>query len=873
MTRLRTLAVLSVVVCLCNHGFAQQITGSPATVNNAGADAGSRTMNLYTVSAGGGVTGNVHPTTTIPTHFGSIGQSMAIVFNPVPPNTNQTDNGAGMMTGSDFMFSATTAAAALPTSQPTSLVFSAITPTSFNVSFTATSSPAGYLVLRKAGSAVTASPSVGFSYTVNSILSDATVAYVGTATSFSETALTPGTNYFYTVFPFNGSGGTTNYLITAPLSNNQFTLATEPTSPPSFLTFTAVATTSLTVSFNDASPIPTGYITIRKAGSAPTGVPVDGTTYTVGGALGDATVVSLSNSNSIPETGLTPSTTYFYIVYSYNGDVGSYNYLTTGSANGSQQTPAGDTTVPVINSTTPLSVDPATDLTVKATVTENESTISTVSLDYRSVSGAATFTTVPMVLSSTSWEFKIPAAQIGELGIEYKITATNSVSLAGTFSGRTAILHKSGLILTDTDLPPGDVETKYRIVAFPFILASNTVGDIFNQLGTMVKDWRVYHYQAPGPTATEWKQSNLLLPGQGYWVIRRNGTDISILGDTQGTTVPATLDQPFTVDLAAGWNQIGNPYLFNVLWSDVKTASNVTFALRTYNGAFSDADKLNKFEGGFVFAAASTTLKFPVAKNPAAGGRTSATAKAGKTNAIDGPEWEVALKLSNGDHENVFGGVGMRKDAQVNYDAYDDFTLPRFQHYLELNHIKELHRTPYTKDIVPSEDNHTWEFVVESSLTGESQLTWDNSYFGKNSKGMVLWDEEIQRAVDMRTVNGYRFEAPRNFKLIYGNEKYIKELTAINSVLLHTAFPNPTDGKVSIGFSIPDRGSNPKVVVRLANQLGQVISTVHDGELAPGFHEVVWDGLDNSGVRPAQGVYFIQVAIGEESKIKRIVVK
>lgn len=869
--------VFFLLIALVEEGTSQQISGGPATT-------AGRAMNIYTMSSAGGNPGPLI-TPFIPAYFGSAGQPAAIVFNPLPPNTNLLDNSAGVMSAANFMFATTTSAAALPTSQPVSLVFTAVTTTSFTVSFTPTSSPAGYLVLRKAGSASLATPSVGFTYTLGSTLADATVAYVGTNTTINESGLTPDTNYFYSVFPYNGTGATTNYLVTSPLTNNQFTLATEPTGQPSFLSFSNVAATSVTVSFTAASPAPSGYIVIRRAGSASTGTPADGTAYAVNDAIGNGTVAFIGNAVTFDDTGLTGGTTYFYAVYSYNGSATSSNFLITGPATGSQKTATPDSTPPTIASnTTPLTVDPGTDVTIKAVVTEDASAVSSVSVDYRSVSGAAAFITKAMVLTagnstSGTWEFTVPKAEIGDLGIEYKITATNSVPLnSAVTSGKTGILFKAGLSLTDSDLPPGTAQTNYRIVAFPLLLTPNTVGGMFNQLGEMVKNWRVFHYQAPGPAASEWRESNLLSPGEGYWVIKKNSTDFGIVGDdvqVQGTTVPATLAQPFTVSLQAGWNQIGNPYLFNVLWSDILTASGLpsTQKLRTYNGNFNDGDRLRKFEGGFVNVAAATTLTFPVVKNP--GGRVAGQQSNKKLNPIDQQDWEVGISLLNGDRTNVFGGVGMNPQASQDYDQFDDFALPHFLDYVELNHGKTFINSAYTKDIVPVQQNYTWNFTVESSMEGTTEMIWDNSYFGKNQKEIALVDIESSEVVNMRTAQSYSFSssASHQFKVVYGSKDYVLENSTPKGLAFSKVYPNPSSGSVKIGFTLPNSIDHHPVQVRLVNMMGQIITRIFEGNLNSGYHEITWSGLDDLSQRPAQGVYFIQISSSSDSRIKRIVIK
>lgn len=60
-----------------------------------------------------------------------------------------------------------------------------------------------YIVVRRAGSAVTWTPSDGFSYSVGAVDANHTVAFVGAVPDLLDTSLTNGTTYYYSVFAYD----------------------------------------------------------------------------------------------------------------------------------------------------------------------------------------------------------------------------------------------------------------------------------------------------------------------------------------------------------------------------------------------------------------------------------------------------------------------------------------------------------------------------------------------------------------------------------------------------------------------------------------------------------------------------------------------
>jgi hypothetical protein len=237
-----------------------------------------------------------------------------------------------------------------PSNQPTGLVTGGATTNSLTISFTnAIGNPTGYLLIFKAGSSATNGvPVDGTTYFFGNSLGGGTVGAKGIP-PFVITGLAAGQQYFFDIYSYNGSGGGINYLQSiAPLEGSAWTLAASPAAQPGNLTFNAITSTGLNGTFVAASPIPSGgYFGLRKAGSAVTDMPTDGVSYAAGSTIGTSSVLFTGPSLSFAEAGLSPSTTYFYTIFSYGiaGDPSTINYLTTAPLSNSQATVATPPTI------------------------------------------------------------------------------------------------------------------------------------------------------------------------------------------------------------------------------------------------------------------------------------------------------------------------------------------------------------------------------------------------------------------------------------------------------------------------------------------------------------------------------------------------
>ncbi len=112
-----------------------------------------------------------------------------------------------------------------PSNQPTSMVFSIVTSSSYTVSWTASVGGADvYLAIRRTSASPTYVPVDGTTYSVGDTVGDGEVRHFGAGVTFDESGLSSSTEYFYDIFAGNGTTGTWVYLTTSPLEDSRATL-------------------------------------------------------------------------------------------------------------------------------------------------------------------------------------------------------------------------------------------------------------------------------------------------------------------------------------------------------------------------------------------------------------------------------------------------------------------------------------------------------------------------------------------------------------------------------------------------------------------------------------------------------------------------
>lgn len=238
-----------------------------------------------------------------------------------------------------------TTACQQPASQPSGLSFTNVTDSSADASFAASPNPVvnSYLIVQSFNAALTSLPVSGTFYNIGDNIGDGDVIAITPNVNFSVSNLYPATQYYFYIFAVHyGCTSGPLYEIVNPLEGNITTLQGVntcgiPASQPTSLVFTHITALNISGSFT-ATPNADEYLIVRSNSSTLTADPVKGIEYKQGDVIGNGTVVSRGLSNSFNAKGLTPSSTYYFFVFSiksFNCNNGpSYNTVSplTGSA-------------------------------------------------------------------------------------------------------------------------------------------------------------------------------------------------------------------------------------------------------------------------------------------------------------------------------------------------------------------------------------------------------------------------------------------------------------------------------------------------------------------------------------------------------------
>lgn len=362
-------------------------------------------------------------------------------------------------------------------------------------------------------------------------------------------------------------------------------------------------------------------------------------------------------------------------------------------------------------------------------------------------------------------------------------------------------------------------------------------------------------------------------PGAAFWLAAKSATSFNT-----GSGVSTPVADTVTVNLQEGWNQISDPFSFAVAWSSVVKSGQVGAELWGYNTTdkgFEQINTLLPWEGYFVRALdASSSLAFPPHETTIPKQVVYNTGKDG---------WLLQIKADAGKAKDKYNFIGMQQYASDEYDWYDCGEPPVIGDYISVYfpHLDWEFSGGYSADIRSSEnDGAVWDMIVKSNIeSAGADLTFHKTGQIPPDYEMWLWDKKLNVPVNLIEAQHYNFrfkqnESERRFQLIIGNTFFVsdqfEDLNILpDNVTLYPNFPNPFNPETAIKFALP-KDANTQMIV--CNILGQKVKTLISAQMmSKGYHSVLWDSKNDSGMNQASGIYFIILRVDHEVKTLKTV--
>ena len=464
-------------------------------------------------------------------------------------------------------------------------------------------------------------------------------------------------------------------------------------------------------------------------------------------------------------------------------------------------------------------------------------------------------------------------------------------------SASTSYIGKGGVIAsafrleaTSFQKPTALPDAAYKIIGIPVhVIGGNDANAVLaDDLGAYnIKQWRFGRYDNGDDATYEYGGSGTIpefVPGIGYWLIARGSKTIDATGfavtpNTNHAGHDYYISDSPELTLALGWNQLANPFNFDILFADILYQSGGTIqgALSGVvqggnhyyynNGTWDHSAVIPAWEGFFVYVTTAGVKPvfpyIPVVKAPPQRQNDILAASSEY-------DWTIILTLT--DVSGVDNGyIGVRNAAQPGFDQTDMLKPPTAPGMPMLALRVKNEKPSFGADFrAPFEDGATWNLNFSSGenrvlkLTGLDQIP-------EGMQAWLIFDDENR----ISPINGGEIILKNEIKsaqIVIGTEAYLTgqlgELLP-KSFALHQNYPNPFNPTTTIRFDLPIEAY---VRLDVFNILGQKVTTLLDQPMQPGYHSVAWNGDDGDGRTVASGVYFYRLAAGDNIAKKKMVV-
>ncbi len=497
---------------------------------------------------------------------------------------------------------------------------------------------------------------------------------------------------------------------------------------------------------------------------------------------------------------------------------------------------------------------------------------------YYRLGGATTFASTAMTAGTgDTLVYTIPSASVGVRGLEFyfRVNSGDGSTVSVGSSGE-PFIYIVEMNNAQSQRPRALPATQYRIIGAPLNLTGmNTsaavFGDDFGEADPT--SWRLGSYNNGTGEVNEYPMTVRVTPGRGFWLIMRTPASY---GAESHSMRPNNFDYTtdyYEVPLDSGWNQVANPYAFDVDWPAVRftyqdamvpghdTSVVEDFAYVYVGNQYSTASSIPGWDGFFVFVKKpEVSILFPYQEDAT---KMSAKPLRHIAETIAPDNWSVHLQMEAGELTDNGNFIGVREGASFGDDGFDISEppsapdAPRLAFRLPEGDPR-LRRADYR---APFNDGADWNLDI--TLAPGRVIT---------ASGIDNLPDGMEALLILDNGSGYtleengKIELPEtttSARLFIGTTIYLANEAPSPLPIdfaLHQNYPNPFNPFTSINFALPE---SRFVTLEVYNIIGQRVKMLISEDLEAGEYREEWHGDDEQGKQVASGIYFYRIKAGD----------
>jgi hypothetical protein len=380
-----------------------------------------------------------------------------------------------------------------------------------------------------------------------------------------------------------------------------------------------------------------------------------------------------------------------------------------------------------------------------------------------------------------------------------------------------------------------------------------------------------------------------LEPGSAFWLVSRDGTAFDV------ENARSVSQEPVSVSLTPGWNQVANPRAYPVAWGDVEGHTIVEDPVAfdpqaaAEGGYWFGVSVLFPWTGYWVFNPEPEPVELLFPQNEAEGEvasrANSSTLNKTVPEALFGTEldyavrFEATLDRSGGSTPETFHDaknvVGIKENMRRSQQGVAE--PPPIGEHVRLSILEDGNRL--AGSLRPAgKEGQTWDLNVTAE---GAELSSDphtihvelHEYGARPSDfNRQLIDRDTGRRIPL---DDGAFSVPvtderptRRLRFLLGTETFVhseKDRIRPQRTTLEPPYPNPTRGAVSIDYQLR---TDQHVRISVFDVLGRRIRTLVNERQPAGPHTVRW-AMDAGGDM-ASGLYFVRMEAGPTRTSRQI---